>query len=210
MSMSVSVNVNILHPWNRATSQRLQTSHIDDSFGKVLISISRMPIFTKLFQKHSYFLGVFFIANDKFKLKALRVFNFYPKGQQISDQRTDSFLKTTLFSWRCNAAALLKLPSCHDRNTSPAALEHGCSVPPPANSSSGHKPRGWASIGLKHPSEPHPAQAGSQNPSQWHCLSPLQQHCHSSCPCLIYQWWQGQGNATYGVFIHKQLPSTHD
>lgn len=72
------MKVNILYPWNRATSQRLQASHVDDVFGKVLISFSRTFTFTKLFQKPSYFLGVFFIANDEFKLKVPRVFSFYP------------------------------------------------------------------------------------------------------------------------------------
>lgn len=110
---------------------------MDDSFGKVLISISRMSVFTKLFQKHCYFLGVFFIANDKFES--------FKSFKLLSKRTADSRPKDWLFSWRCSAATLLKLPSCcscHDRNTSPAALEHGCSVPPPANSSSGHKPEG--------------------------------------------------------------------
>lgn len=154
MSLYVYVKVNILHPWSTATSQSLQPSPIDGTFGKVLISISRMSMFTKLFQKHSYFLDVFFTANDKFKLKVPRVLNFYPKGQQIPDQGSDSSCNTTLFAWRCNAAVLLKLPSCcwcHNRNTLPAALEHGCSVPPPANSSSGHKPEGLSQHRAKIP-----------------------------------------------------------
>lgn len=58
---------------------------MDDIFGKVLIGTSSMSVFTKLFLKHSYFLGVFFTANGKFKLKVPRAFNFYPKGQQIPD-----------------------------------------------------------------------------------------------------------------------------
>lgn len=79
------MKVKILHPWNRAAFQRLQASHMDDTFGKVLIGISSTSAFTKLFQKPSYFLGVFFTANGKFKLKVTRAFNFYPKGQQIPD-----------------------------------------------------------------------------------------------------------------------------
>lgn len=68
------MKVNILHPWNTAISQRLQASHIDDRHSANADENFAKCMFTKLFQKHSYFLGVFFIANDTFKLKVSRVF----------------------------------------------------------------------------------------------------------------------------------------
>lgn len=66
---------------------------MDDIFGKVLIGTSSMSVFTKLFQKHSYFLGVFFTANGKFKLKELLIFT-----QKDSRFQTDSSHNTTLFA----------------------------------------------------------------------------------------------------------------
>lgn len=84
------------------------------------------------------------MANLNWKFQELLIFI-----QKDSRFQTDSSRNTTLFAWRCNAAALLLLVPGQEHI--PSSSGHGCSVPPPADSSSGHKPEGLSKHRAKIP-----------------------------------------------------------